>query len=402
VYWTFSYSPVYGDGDRVAGVLVTCTETTEKVIIKKQLEESERKLRLSIMQAPLAIAIFRGPDYVTEIANTGALALWGRKEEEVLNKPILDAMPELKAQGIKQLLDDVYQTGNRFSAGELPVQILRDHTIETVYVNFSYEPLYNAFGQIDGIMTVGTDVTQQMLAHKNEIDTLKELEQQKDFFISMASHELKTPLTSIKGYVQILQSTYSTNQDNFLKNSLGIIDRQVSVLTKLIAELLDLSKIKAGALELSKERVDLNELTREIIDEIKVINPEHRIDFIFQWTGFVLADRQRISQVLINFLNNAIKYSPNSQLIGVTSVKDSGEVRITVQDFGIGINKTDQHRIFERFYRVEGINEKTFPGFGIGLFIASEIVQRHGGKIGVNSEPGKGSAFHFSLPLAVS
>src|ERR1700722_10898370 len=166
VYWTFSYSPVYNESDKVAGVLVTCTETTEKVFIKKQLEENERKLRLSILQAPLAIAIFRGSDHVTEIANSKALELWGRNEEDVLNKPILDAMPELKDQGIKKLLDDVYVTGKRFAAVELPVQISRHDKIETAYINFSYEPLYDAHGKIDGIMTVGVDVTQQVLAHK--------------------------------------------------------------------------------------------------------------------------------------------------------------------------------------------------------------------------------------------
>jgi PAS domain S-box-containing protein len=641
VYWTFSYSPVFDDTENVAGVLVTCTETTEKVIIKKQLEENERKLRLSILQAPLAIGIFRGPDHVTEIANSKALELWGRNEEDVLNKPILDAMPELLEQGIKKLLDDVYSTGKRFAAVELPIQIFRRDKIETAYINFSYEPLYGAHGKIDGIMAVGVDVTQQVLAHKKverneeklnvvidarelgvfeinlktdeiessgrlheifgyakgekpshpelvdrlhpddlelrkeafinayktgvlyyesriilkdgsirwtevkgkvfyhdntepyliigtvsditdvkqqqqilsdnerkfrlladsmpqhiwtadtdgnlnyfnrsvfdysgldleqinkdgwlqivhpddrdgnvkqwmnsvttgtdflfehrfrqfdgqyrwqlsravpqkdkdgkiqmwvgtstDIHNIKELEQQKDYFISMASHELKTPVTSIKGYVQILQSVYKNKEDDFLKNTLKIIDKQVLVLTKLITELLDLSKIKVGSLELTKEYFDLTELTKEIIDEIKLINPEHRIDLVNEESMTVFADRHRISQVLINFLNNAIKYAPNSETIHVRMKKRDLEVSVIVQDYGIGISKTDQQKIFERFYRAEGISEKTFPGFGIGLFIAAEIISRHGGNIGVDSEPGKGSSFYFSLPLA--
>jgi signal transduction histidine kinase len=108
------------------------------------------------------------------------------------------------------------------------------------------------------------------------------------------------------------------------------------------------------------------------------------------------------SQVLINFLNNAIKYAPNSETIQVRMVKHELEASVIVQDYGIGISKADQQKIFERFYRAEGINEKTFPGFGIGLFIAAEIISRHGGNIGVDSQPGKGSSFYFSLPLASS
>jgi PAS domain S-box-containing protein len=166
VYWTFSYSPVDDDSRKIAGVLVTCTETTDAVITKIKLEESERRLRSMILQAPVSIGIFRGKDYITEIANSRALAVWGRTEEEVLNKPILEAMPELIPQGIKQLLDDVYNTGKIFSAFEFPVQIKKKGQLQTVYVNFSYEPLYNSQGIIDGVMTVGSDVTEQVLSHK--------------------------------------------------------------------------------------------------------------------------------------------------------------------------------------------------------------------------------------------
>ncbi|PZX56674.1 PAS domain-containing protein [Algoriphagus chordae] len=166
VYWTFSYSPARNDDGTIAGVLVTCAETTQEVLLKRKLESSERNLRLIIQQAPASIATFKGPDYVTEIANSNALELWGRKAEEVMHKPILEAMPELVGQGIKDLLDDVYTTGNRFAASELPVQLLRDGKLKTVYINFSYEALYDANGKIDGIISIGHDVTDQVIAHK--------------------------------------------------------------------------------------------------------------------------------------------------------------------------------------------------------------------------------------------
>lgn len=166
VYWTFSYSPARDDDDKIAGVLVTCAETTQEVILKRKLKRSERKFRLIIQQAPASIATFKGPNYVTDIANANALELWGREAKDVLKKPILEAIPELKGQGIKELLDDVYKTGNRFAASELPVQLLRDGKLETVYINFSYEPLYDVDGEIDGIIGIGHDVTAQVMAHK--------------------------------------------------------------------------------------------------------------------------------------------------------------------------------------------------------------------------------------------
>jgi signal transduction histidine kinase len=200
----------------------------------------------------------------------------------------------------------------------------------------------------------------------------------------------------------MLQSMYSNSSDDFLKNSLGIVDKQVVTLTKLISDLLDLSKIKTGSLMLNKENFSVNELIKNIITEIKLINPEYTILFTAEKEAMLYADRERIGQVVINFLTNAVKYSPAVQLIKVESIVNEKDVIISVEDSGIGINKTDQQKIFERFYRVEGKNEKTFPGFGIGLFITAEIIQRHNGKIGVKSEPGKGSVFYCSLPLATN
>ncbi|MEO6134379.1 MAG: PAS domain S-box protein, partial [Ginsengibacter sp.] len=239
---------------------------------------------------------------------------------------------------------------------------------------------------------------QMWVGSSTDIQEIKEQEQQKDYFISMASHELKTPLTSIKGYVQLLQSLHEKGEDSFLKNTLKIIDRQIVTLTKLISELLDVSKIKSGGLDFEKGDFEISELIEEVVTEIKHINPQYEIDIEAKEKIRVHADRNRIGQVLINFLNNAVKYAPQSEIINVKCVRKNDQVVISVQDFGIGINKQDQGKIFERFYRVEGRNEKTFPGFGIGLFIVSEIIKRHNGHIHVESEPGRGSVFTFTIP----
>lgn len=237
---------------------------------------------------------------------------------------------------------------------------------------------------------------QMWVGTSTDIQDMKEQDQQKDFFISMASHELKTPITSIKGYVQLLQSAYRDKGDTLLTKSLAVIDRQIITLTSLISDLLDVSKIKAGSLVLNQQDFELSAMITEVIAQIQHVNPGYSIVYT-SVPARVHADRERIGQVLINFLTNAVKYSPHSKEIIVTSRIEEDEVVVAVHDKGIGIHKADHERIFERFYRVEGKDETTYPGFGIGLFISSEIIRRHQGKIGLNSEPGKGSVFYFSI-----
>jgi signal transduction histidine kinase len=168
----------------------------------------------------------------------------------------------------------------------------------------------------------------------------------------------------------------------------------------LISELLDLSKIETGTLQLKKEKFMLNELAIETVEDILYTNQSHQINLFHDFHAEVYADKDRIGQVMINFLTNAIKYSPNNHKINVQLHKIKDEIAFSVQDFGIGIDKEEQKLVFERFYRAKGKQEQTYPGFGIGLFIAHEFVQKHGGQIMVESEKGKGSTFTFTLPLA--
>lgn len=239
---------------------------------------------------------------------------------------------------------------------------------------------------------------QMWVGTSTDIQEIKEQDQQKDFFISMASHELKTPITSIKGYIQLLQTAYAKSEDALLKKSLNVIDKQIVTLTNLISDLLDVSKIKTGNLVLNKQDFEITEMISEVVGQIQHVNPGYNFVFTGE-PAQVFADKERISQVLINLLTNAVKYSPNSKEIIIRNFVENGYAVVSVLDSGIGISKNDQEKIFERFYRVEGKDERTYPGFGIGLFISSEIIHRHDGKIGVSSEPGRGSVFNFSIPL---
>ena len=256
-------------------------------------------------------------------------------------------------------------------------------------------PYYNVNGEPMGYAGSVTDITD-----------IRALEQRKDDFIKMASHELKTPITSINGYVQLLLNIYNESASGTLPVSnakiqmaLKTIDKQVTKMTRLISELLDLSKIESGQLELHTTNFNLQEVVEEAVQDARYTTSHHAIIFQSDFDGAIHADRDRLGQVLTNILNNAIKYSADSDKIDVEVKKNGKYALIYIRDYGIGIDKKDQQKIFERFYRAEGKNEQTYPGFGIGLFIANEIVQRHHGSIKVKSEKNKGSEFTITLPL---
>lgn len=171
IYWTFCYSAAYDDEGEINGILVTCSETTDTVLTKRKLEESERRLLSMIHQAPVSIAILRGPDYVTEIVNNKSLEIWGKQADQILDRPVFEAMPELLSQGMKTILDDVYATGNVFRTAELPVRLNKNGKEEEIYVNFSCEPLYNSLEDIDGIMAVGIEITEQVAARQQIVES---------------------------------------------------------------------------------------------------------------------------------------------------------------------------------------------------------------------------------------
>lgn len=226
-----------------------------------------------------------------------------------------------------------------------------------------------------------------------------EAEKRKDDFISMASHELKTPVTTMKVLSQALLKQVEQSGEQLLsKKYLVKIDEQINKLNRLIAELLDVSKIYAGKLEMQKEVFDIEKLVQNIVENFQYTT-DHTITIKVGEKSLVEGDKDRIGQVIINLLTNAIKYSKNSEKINIFIKKNKTQVHVSVQDFGIGIAKKHHGKLFERFYQVTDPAEKTFPGLGMGLYIASEIVKQHNGKIWVESEKGKGATFTIAIPI---
>lgn len=238
----------------------------------------------------------------------------------------------------------------------------------------------------------------RMLGATLDTTLQRKMEQEKSDFLSMASHELKTPLTSMKMFVALLQKNVGKQSYDKTEYFVQKIDDQADRLSELTNDLLDVSRIETGKLRLNKQHFKLKRFIQETVEGIQPSSPDHPITISQPRDFFIFADKYRLSQVLTNLLTNAIKYSPSGKNIDITAKKNGKAVVVSVIDYGIGISEDQQDKIFERLYQVNEPKEKTYPGLGLGLYISKEIVERHNGRIWVESAKGKGSTFSFTIP----
>ncbi len=391
-FYNIYYVPLFDTQGNVYGIMDIATDVTEQALFNKKIKDSEANFRLLAEQMPQKIANADAKGKVFYY-NKNWVEYTGLSEARLVEEGWAKVMHPEELEEISRGWQHAVNTGEIF---EMEHRLLDKNGDYKWHLNRS-APVKSETGDII-----------QWVSALTEIQKIKEEEQRKSDFIKMVSHELKTPVTSIKGYVQLLLSMLRHQKEEQLlpilplQTSLERIDKQILRLTRLITEMLDLSRLEESKLELNLENFSLNDLLTETIQDIQYSNVTHTINVQQAFKAQVFCDKDRIQQVIINFINNAIKYSPAMDIIEIT-ILDAGDnkVSLTVKDFGIGIAKEHQQKIFERFYRVQGKNEETFSGFGIGLFIANEIIQRHHGNISVESEPGEGSVFTFTLPLAI-
>lgn len=286
-----------------------------------------------------------------------------------------------------------------------------EENIKTVFVNaqphskeFSFPTpegekffqtlLVPEFGSSGKVLTV--------LSMTRDITDMKTKTLLQEDFLGIASHELKTPLTSLKAFTQLLHSRFVKKDDVDSAAYLSKMQKQVDKLNNLITDLLDNTRANSGKLKFTYNKFNFDDLAKEAVEDMQRTTRTHKIEIRGKTNKYIIADKNKIGQVLMNLLSNAIKYSPKarggvSKKIIVQLVSNSNGVMCWVQDFGVGIPKKKQNLIFDRFYRVSDGNE-TPEGLGLGLYISAEIIEKHGGKIWVNSEEGKGSTFCFTLP----
>lgn len=230
-----------------------------------------------------------------------------------------------------------------------------------------------------------------------DITDRKAIEQRKDDFLTIASHELKTPLTTVLGYMQMMSRMMPDNASAKFVSAFEKATIHVDRLNQLLSELLDMSRIQTGNIELHKEIFDFDKMVRETVEGLHAATPSSTITVKGSTGTNLYGDESHIVQVLTNLISNAIKYSPNSEVVEVHLSKVSNFVKVSVIDYGMGIEPDELKKIFGRFYRVSS-TQKSFPGMGIGLYICEQIVKNHGGTLWAESELGEGATFNFTLP----
>lgn len=361
-------------------------QTIEQTIEErtKRLRDSENFLN-SIIQTVRESLIVLDPKFYVLSVNEHFIKTFKVTYEDTIGKQLFDlGNGQWDIKALKELLETILPTNNPVEEFEVEhdfpqigkkLMMLNAHRIEL-------EGQYK-----DQILIAIEDVTDR-----------REIERRKDDFLSIASHELKTPLTTIKGLVQVMQRQTTNTNDEKLKSLIQKTELYTNRLNTLITELLDVSKIQTGNIELHKERFDFDKVVRETVENLQISTKGHNIIVQGQTNSSVLADESHIVQVINNLIANAIKYSPDHGQVNVHLSRVTDYVKLTVQDNGVGIAMDDQKKIFDRFYRVSAIQKK-FPGMGIGLYVCDQIIKNHKGSLWVESEPQMGSSFSFTLPL---
>lgn len=344
----------------------------------------ERSAKLvAIVESSDDAIIGKNLDGIVTSWNRGAQQIFGYTEAEMIGRSILTLIPEdLQHEEpviLQQLRNgqkiDHYETIRRTADGKL------------IYVSLTISPIRDKEGNVVGVSKIARDITDQ-----------KRNEERKNDFIGMASHELKTPLTSLTALVQVLQKKLKDSPDPFVPQALNKVSLQTKKMGSLINGFLNISRLESGKLEIIKQSFDLRELINEELDEIRLTVNSHTFTFEPATQVIIEADREKIGSVVSNLFSNAVKYSPRGKLVNVSCALLNAEVQVSVTDEGMGIRPQDLSRIFDRYYRSESEHTRNISGFGVGLYLSAEIVRRHNGRIWVESEKGKGSTFYFTLP----
>jgi two-component system CheB/CheR fusion protein len=386
VYFNFVYQPTRDVAGAVDGILIHAVDVTESVLARRRAEESEERFRT------LA-------DNMSQLAwmadDTGSIFWYNQRWYDFTGT----TLEEMYGWGWRAVHHPdhvervVAKISASFQSGELWEDTfpLRGKDGEYRWFLSRAIPIRDESGHVMRWFGTNTDVTEQ-----------QRIEQQKDDFIAIASHELKTPVTSLKAAAQLLARRLRTAGDERSAELLGKMDNQLNKLTKIIGDLLDDTKIELGKLVLQESEFDYGDLVRETIDEVQRTAPRHEIACDPLPVMTLRGDRARIGQVLTNLLTNAIKYSPRADRVEVTAALADGQIVTRVRDFGIGIPEDKQAKVFDRFFRVssaEGEEHAAFPGLGLGLYISADIVGHHHGRIWVEGAPGGGSIFAVALPV---
>jgi PAS domain S-box-containing protein len=388
VFWASGKMfPLFDTGGKHIGFTKVMRNLDERKLAAEQLKQVNSYAEAIVSNSRHPILVLTN-DLTIYTANTAFYKLFGLRKSAGPGRPIT-------------------KIGNGFfnisKLGELLAQVVESgDPIEDFQLEHEWPSIGKKFFiiNVSRLQRPGNN-DQLILFSIEDITERKSLEQQKDDFISIASHEIRTPVTVIKAYAQILHKRAAELSDQFVAGTAGKVNEKADKLMSMVTYLLDTSQLELGELIIKKTYFDLVDLVDESVNELKLID-NHTFFVKGKKAGQVYADRFRISQLLNNLLNNACKYSPPDRpvTINVTINTGGNQVTVSVRDEGIGIPKSEQINLFKRFWRATSATSRNIAGIGLGLHVSKAIITQHGGKIWLKSEKAKGSVFYFSLPLS--
>lgn len=445
-WFTFSLSPVRDDEESIVAVLIVATETTERVSAtrregeaRNRAERAEARLLQVFDQAPAFLAVLSGPDYIFEYVNDEYRELVG--DRDLIGRPAFDALPEVQKQGFEEILDRVVETRKPFVGRETPAELARGSgpEVEQRYLDFLFYPLEEPEGTISGVIAHGHDVTEHVraraAAERAQIEA-EEANQAKTEFLRAMSHDFRTPINAILGYTELLREEIPGPLNEAQHDQLKRVRASTQHLTMLAGDVLDLARLEAGEIDLAPQRISVEEPLDEAHSIVGPLAEEHEVEV--EWACiesnedvYCRGDEDRVRQILVNLLSNAIQFTPPGGGVRVTcgtasapepiqaeraskegpegtKVPPSEERRsdgepsvmtfVTVEDTGVGIAEEEIEKIFEPFTHGEGVSSDNRSGTGLGLTIARELAEMMDGGIRTHSSVGEGSTFTLWLP----
>lgn len=389
-YFSFSFQARRDEHNHIDGIVNFVFEVTDMIRVQEELlkareqADQQRRVYEAITSGTPDLMYVFDLDYRFTYANSALLTMWGKTWDAAIGKGLREngyeewhaAMHEREIDHIKATKESV--------RGEVafPHAVLGKRIYDYILI-----PVLSEAGEVEAVAGTTRDVTEQ------KMDELR-----KNDFIGMVSHELKTPLTSMRAYIQMLQRLNQQNRE-FSAGMLEKANSQVGKMTAMVNSFLNVSRLESGKIYMDIQEFDMARLMGEVEEESKATISSHVVVFNPVKTMLVNGDWDKIEQVIHNLISNAVKYSPAHSIIEVSCFAEGEMVNVSVKDRGMGIKPDDLLRIFDRYYRVEGSQMFSISGFGIGLYICKEIIQRHMGEISAESVFGSGSTFTFSLPL---
>ena len=423
-WFTFALSPVRDEDGRIVAMLNVVSETTARMRAERELrisranaQHAEARLREVFTQAPAFMAVLRGKDHVFEYVNSSYRQLTGHRD--LIGRPVLEALPEIRGQGFEELLDEVIATGVPYVGREIAISLVQSPGSEPEqrYLDFVYYPITEADGTRSGVVAHGSDVTDHVMSRREAQRARQEAEEAsraKSQFLANMSHEIRTPINAIIGYTDLLALGITGPVTDDQRAQLERVRTSSQHLLAIVEDVLDVAKVEAGRMEVERERVFVSTTVNAALSLIRPQAADRDINIVDECssdtTTYFLGDDARVRQILVNLLSNAVKFTePRGEIrvsCGITdgalpqldAAGDGPLTYLRVSDTGIGIAPEHIGNVFQPFTQVEGGTTRSRGGTGLGLTISRHLARLMGGDLTVESERGRGSTFTLWMP----